>query len=438
MMAYISKTSAVTLVLATAASLTAVVADVEPAQDPKGSIGPATDVVDVDGRMTLPGLKAGGGTGEARIAIDVKFPGGNVLVQKNAGATVNITPDLRGGRPWFYWYFEATVERPGRVNFVFPGKIAGVTGPPIGMQGSAVSLDLGKTWEWAGADSVKENTFFHDFKKVGQKVRFAVTMPYLQGDLDGFLKENEGNEHLTKGVLTKSLKGRPVELLQIGKPGPGVEAVLFTARHHACESMASFVLEGFLKAAISDTPPGVEFRGKHVLYAVPFVDKDGVEEGDQGKNRNPHDHNRDYGKGSIFPEIDAVEKLGNSRNIRFLVDFHCPTLQYADHQVIYFVGSKATPANNEENVRNFARLITKALPPNSPHGPLVWLKKREPMASGDHCSNHFAFREGMIMAATIEIPFAPPKAIMNASRGREIGQAMLNAWVRTKFARPKL
>ena len=101
--------------------------------------------------------------------------------------------------------------------------------------------------------------------------------------------------------------------------------------------------------------------------------------------------------------------------------------------MIYFVGSKTTPANNEENVKNWARLMKEAFPPNSPYGPLVWLKNRDPKVSGDHCNNHFAFKEGMIMAATIEVPYAPPKAIMNAARGREMGEAMLNAWVRNEF-----
>ncbi len=42
------------------------------------------------------------------------------------------------------------------------------------------------------------------------------------------------------------------------------------------------------------------------------------------------------------------------------------------------------------------------------------------------------------MAATIEIPYAPPKRIMNAARAREIGDAMLRAWVKTEFVRPTL
>ena len=43
---------------------------------------------------------------------------------------------------------------------------------------------------------------------------------------------------------------------------------------------------------------------------VPFVDKDGVEEGDQGKNRAPRDHNRDYAGASMYPETGALRELG--------------------------------------------------------------------------------------------------------------------------------
>ena len=83
------------------------------------------------------------------------------------------------------------------------------------------------------------------FKKAGEKVRFAVTLPYVQQNLEAFLGQHAQNPHLTRTVLTNSLKGRPVDLLQIGEPAAGRKAVLLTARHHACETMASLVLEGF-------------------------------------------------------------------------------------------------------------------------------------------------------------------------------------------------
>lgn len=63
-----------------------------------------------------------------------------------------------------------------------------------------------------------------------------------------------------------------------------------TARHHACESTGNYVLEGVLEELIKSLPNNLS------VMCVPFVDYDGVVNGDQGKNRFQHDHNRDYDK----------------------------------------------------------------------------------------------------------------------------------------------
>jgi hypothetical protein len=232
------------------------------------------------------------GAARADVTINTSFPGGNVLVKNHTANTVEIAPDLRGGKPWFYWYFEAAASQPGRATFVFakPGA--------IGVRGPAISHDDGKTWQWMGAARVvavraegadekapPQETFAYDFTKAGERVRFSVGIPYVQSNLDAFLAEHTRNSHLTKSVLTTSLKGRAVEFLQIGEPGPRKLAILLTARHHACEALASYVLEGFLREALGASVAAEQFRERYVLYVVPFVDKDGVEEGDQGKNR---------------------------------------------------------------------------------------------------------------------------------------------------------
>jgi hypothetical protein len=365
------------------------------------------------------------------VTIHADFPGGNVAVMQNEGSTVQVSPDLRGDSPWFYWYFEARASKPGRVSFVFPEKVAGFTNGAIGFQGPAISTDLGKNWKWMGTENVDGSSFFYDFATTNDRVRFAVTIPYVQTELDEFLKKNISNPHLKKSILTKSRHGRDVELLQIGQPGPQVKAVLVTGRHHAAETIASYVLEGFLQEAMSDSPAGEAFRKQYVLYAVPFVDKDGVEEGDQGKNRKPHDHNRDYGEKSIYPEIQAIKELDNATNFQFTLDFHCPTLVMQDHQVMYFVGAKDHPKYNFENVSEFAGWIKKGLPASAPHGPLVWLKSETTATPMN--SHYFGFKDGTIMAATLEIPFAPPGKSTDPTSCRQYGQVVLKAWVDTHF-----
>jgi hypothetical protein len=285
-----------------------------------------------------------------------------------------------------------------------------------------------------GTDNVRENAFFYDFAAAGDKVSFAVTIPYLQANLAKFLQQNRSNKHLQASVLTKSRHGRDVELLQIGEPGAGRTAVLATARHHATETMASYVLEGFLAAAMADDAAGEEFRKRYVLFAVPLVDKDGVEEGDQGKNRKPHDHNRDYGETSIYPEIRAIKELDRGQNFLLALDFHCPTLVMPDHQVMYFVGAKQHPQHNFENVTEFAKRIKSGLPKTAPAGPLVWL--RDENDASPKSSRYFGFKLGAIMSATLEFPFAPKGKATDVASCREYGRIILHAFVDTHFVPP--
>ena len=73
--------------------------------------------------------------------------------------------------------------------------------------------------------------------------------------------------------------------------------------------MASWTLEGVLEAVLADTPDGRWARENVEWMAVPFMDLDGVEQGDQGKNRQPHDHNRDYLGRSIYPTVAALKEF---------------------------------------------------------------------------------------------------------------------------------
>ena len=376
---------------------------------------------------------------EPMVKLTSDFPGGNVVVKENAGRSVELAPDLRGGRPWFYWYFEAEVVQPGRVTFTFADP------PQLGARGPAVSIDDGNTWQWLGAEHVvfarprqkdsptrRVDTFSYDFSKRGQKVRFAVTIPYVQRNLDLFLKDHAANPHLTQGVLTKTLKGKPVELLQIGEPAQGRKAVLVTCRHHACESMASFAFEGFLAEAMSESERGREFRRKYVLYAVPIVDKDGVQAGDQGKNRSPHDHNRDYRPNGIYPEIAAIRELVEAKHVKLVLDFHDPLIRGESHTIFSFYGAKIP--HNYENTAELSRWMKEEGPPLIP-STHVWLKPpREPDPTvGEPCANYFARKQGMLMSVTLEAPYTPPHIEFDAAMARAYGAGTLRAWSRMDF-----
>lgn len=272
------------------------------------------------------------------INIDSDFPGGNITLVTIEDGEVVVKPDLRDtDGHWFWWYFRATGVSGEEVRFVFasPGT--------IGTNGIAVSLDGGCSWSWHGGVSRGSgwipDSFTYRFpagidERVG--VRFAFAIPYTGSRLKGFLERFAGNPFLSQHVLCSSKEGRPVPYLLVGNQGPDPDfKISLAARHHACESPANFVIEGIIEAIAGSSKhhdPGERalarrFREHVQVLVVPFMDVDGVENGDQGKNRKPWDHNRDYGRKTIYPAVQAVKELiprWAKERLDISLDIHAP------------------------------------------------------------------------------------------------------------------
>jgi hypothetical protein len=275
------------------------------------------------------------------LIIDADFPGGNILVEKIDGADIYLRQDLRETTSgWFYWAFRVRGAT-RRLTFHFTG------GDVLGVRGPAVSYDGGTSWQWLGAAEVSRNegdvAFSHNFSPQQAGVLFAFCPTYTETNLDQFLTRWKTSA-LRRETLCRSRAGRAVELLRTGDPSAKFQ-LLLTCRHHACEAMASYFLEGLFEAILSQDEMGAWFRGQVDCVVVPFVDKDGVEAGDQGKNRQPHDHNRDYGgevSDSIYPEVAALRQWMaswlSSEKRGVVLDLHCPHIRGNENEDIYFVG----------------------------------------------------------------------------------------------------
>lgn len=259
--------------------------------------------------------------------IDCAIPAGNILIDSIEDDQAVLQKDLRDTEGnWFYWKFRAFFDRPGTYRFTF------ANGPAIGERGPAVSINRGKTWRWLGTETTTRDPDGFSYRFEGDpdeaEVWFSMAIPYLQTDWEAFLARHRGSGCIRHEILCRSRKGRPVELLRIEAPASETprRRILLTCRHHACEMMASYVLEGLLEAILEDAPFGKTFRDRFDVAVVPFVDKDGVEDGDQGKYRRPHDHNRDYGPAPIYPETAAIMDFFRAWRPDDAFDFHCPWL----------------------------------------------------------------------------------------------------------------
>ena len=352
-------------------------------------------------------LARGGAT--SSLIVDADYSGGNIIVERIEGDTVHLRPDLRDTKGWwFYWNFRVQGAQGRTLTFAFTGS------NPIGVRGPAVSTDGGRSWSWLGAEAVTGATFVYPFSEDAGEVRFCLAMPYQEEHLEAFLAAHRDDAGLRVKELCRTTKGRAVERLHVGRlDGDPRFRVLLTARHHACEMMASYVLEGLLAAVLADTDDGYWFGRNVEILAIPFMDKDGVEEGDQGKNRQPRDHNRDYIGPSIYPSVAALRTfVPNWSNGRLVAafDLHCPYVRGRYNEVIYIVGN-ADEAIWQEQCR-FGRLLE-----NVQQGPLVYRvsdnlpfgkawNTGQNYAAGMSCGRWASGLDGIRLAASFEIPYA--------------------------------
>lgn len=349
---------------------------------------------------------------EPPLAIDASFPGGNIIVDSIEGDTVKLHQDLRDTSSWWFWWNFRVRGAAGRtLRFQFAGA------SPIGVHGPAYSVDGGVSWSWLGADHVHGAGFSFAFGADVGAVRFAFAVPYQLADYKRFLEQHQRATQtglLTPETLCTTDMGRDVPMLRVRQPGSNPpHRILLTARHHACETMASYVLEGLLDTALSHTDTGTSLRQNTEIVAVPMVDFDGVEEGDQGKNRRPRDHNRDYDKTSVHDETRAIRQLVEKwppGSLLVAIDLHCPWIRGLHNESIYMVGSADEAIAWQQS--RFADILQKSQTgsvifdpaDNVPFG-TSWNTAAN-FTQGMSFSRWAGRQPGIQLATTFEIPYA--------------------------------
>ncbi len=356
--------------------------------------------------------------------ITAAIPGGNIQLFGISGNRIELDVELRDTTTdWFYWSFKAEFPRPGRYEFYF------VKPNRIGPRGPAYSLDGGRSWRWLG-ENTDGRSFVFDYDGSAPEVLFCMGMAYLERDFDAFRREFSGNALLQVETLCRSRQGRAVEIATIREGAPEF-TLLLTSRHHAGEMMATYVLEGMLRYALIHE----EFRRSIGITAVPFVDKDGVENGDQGKNRAPHDHARDYEGESIYPEVAAIRELFLQLRPAAVMDLHCPWLRGGCNEWIYVVGSEKP--ERELQMTRFGRILETETPPCCPYHErdnvrfgTLWNTAEN--YTGGWTIRHFAENYPFVKGAfSMEIPFANAREVtLDRAAALELGAAFCRAMAR--------
>jgi hypothetical protein len=366
----------------------------------------------------------------ADLRVDTQFPGGNGIIERIEGDHVYLQADVRETRGrWFYWCIRVRDAGTRTLTFNF------TLGTPIGVRGPAVSKDGGLTWSWIGAERVKGgSSFSYPFSAETPELLFSVGMAYTERNLHAFIARTGEGPHFKVMSLARSDRGRNVELFRAGQlNGAPAHRVALTARHHACEMMASYGLEGIIEGILADDATGRWLRENVEFLIAPMMDKDAVEEGLQGKNRLPHDAGRDYQNESVYATVAAMRKLlpkWADGRLRLALDLHCPSLRGPTADNIYFVGGP-DPINGKrvERLSQVLERVQKGplvfrAKDFVPHG-MLWNKLAEPRSF----ARWAAEVPGVHMGTTIELPFADVRGVeVNATTARQFGRDLAAAF----------
>ena len=280
----------------------------------------------------------------AEITVDDRLPAGNIVFEKIAGDEVFVHQDLRDTMtPWFYWAMRVKGAAGKTLTFRF------TTSDAVGVRGPVVSTDAGKTFAYAAEKDATRKSFVYTFGPEENETYFYECHPYVRANWDAFVAKHAKNPSFRVGELCRSSRrGESVPKASVGcLTGTPRHRILLSARHHCSETTASWVLEGVVEQFLAEDDLGRWLRGNVELTVVPFTDYDGVQAGDQGKNRAPHDHNRDYTE-FLYTETRAIAEILKSGPYEIFIDVHCPWLHSGCNEYLY------TPWKDPKTIHDLA------------------------------------------------------------------------------------
>lgn len=158
-------------------------------------------------------------------------------------------------------------------------------------------------------------------------VAASLCYPYGPEDLDATLAElGPAWQRSPIGVTGQS---RELPRLRLSSDAAGPRPGLyFMARQHAGETPGSWVLDGILRFLAGEDPEASEIRSAVDVWAAPFVDLDGVVNGDYGKDAFPWDFNRAWEQLPQRPEVQAIQRdllrFKSLTGPRVVIDLHAP------------------------------------------------------------------------------------------------------------------
>jgi len=262
-------------------------------------------------------------------------------------------------------------------------------------------------------------------------IYYAYFEPYSHERHLDLLGQVEMSPFASVSNLGATVDGRDLDLVTVGRPGPGKQPVWLIARQHPGETMAEWFVEGLLERLLDAADPVARrIRERAVLYIVPNMNPDGAIRGNLRTNAAGANLNREWREPSAerSPEVLWVRQAMETSGVGLFLDIHGDeALPY-----VFFSTAEEVPGFSERQRERQARFVDafRAASPDfqTEHGYVAGRFKDELLTLA---SKWVAHRFGCV-SITLEMPFKDnanlPDGLAgwNGERSKRLGAAMLN------------
>lgn len=366
------------------------------------------------------------------IEVKTDFAGGSARVEAidQNSRTIRLLPAAHKDRGWEAWWYSKIVGlKVGETLTLDVGRAPWAT-----PDRASFSLD-NKTWHHTEPGKRDKDRIVYTLRVESDTVWVAWGPPFTLDHARALV------DHCVKSCpeakafdFAKSKEGRTVPGVRIDAASGQTKQPLgiwIQARQHAWESGSSWVCRGFAEWLVSDEERAVALRKRAVVTIIPVMDADNVERGAGGKNQTPHDHNRDWSKDAVWPEVQSamsqIADLNRVGRFDLFVDLHNPAAN--DRQPFFMVSpAELLSARGRQNLDAFLEATRTEM-----RGPLpVALKPRESGKNYDpnweKISKNWVTQNtsGHVVSVTLETSWNTPKSTTDGYRqvGVELGRGI--------------
>jgi hypothetical protein len=236
-----------------------------------------------------------------------------------------------------HWFFRVEAE-PGADLTLVLGPFAnvwnGVLSKPTPEATISFVSDDGQSWRAIPAEPAEPFRLKLRLHMQGPALYVARLPPYRLSDLEKLKAEIASHPLVTWTSIGRTVEGRDVDLVRVGKPEAAQDkvphCVLLRARAHAWEPGGNWVVEGLLRRLLQNDDDARRYRDRYCVYVLPMANKDAVVHGRTRFNMQGMDLNRRWDKPAdpvLAPENAALEgwldqQLAQGRRPDLAIDFH--------------------------------------------------------------------------------------------------------------------